>query len=329
MTILSIKRTNNTFEIIDQSILPAVEKYIHITHHQQMIDAIKQLKIRGAPAIGIAAVAASYLAAVQNENNPNFKQEMLLILSEIENSRPTAVNLFHATRQVRNVLSENPQESISKISHLIYVLMLYEFEACERMAENGFRIIPKTITRFLTHCNTGSLATYGRGTALGVLKKINETRSIEVYVDETRPLLQGARLTMYELQKAGIKSYLITDNMAAWTIEQKKIEAIIVGADRIANNGDTANKIGTYNLAILAKHFKIPFYVVAPESTIDNNIESGQDIIIEERDEKEVSFIKNIPIAPLGIEIFNPSFDITPNFLITQIITDKEVICKM
>jgi len=317
---MSITRINNSFQIIDQTLLPEAEHYITIENYDVMIDAIKTLKIRGAPSIGIAALAAAYLGALCLKNDPDFYNKMIDILDKIENSRPTAVNLFHATNKVKNILSTNASDTTEKISNLVDELFKYELNACEEMAEAGYNIIPKHINTFLTHCNTGSLATYGSGTALGVLKRIAKHRNIVVYVTETRPLLQGARLTIYELEKEGINSVLITDSMAAWTIKNKNIQAIITGADRIARNGDTANKIGTYNLAIIAKHFKIPFYVVAPDSTVDNSINSGEDMIIEERDASEIKYFNNKLITIKTANVFNPAFDITPAELITKII---------
>jgi methylthioribose-1-phosphate isomerase len=325
MNTLSIKRADNNFEIIDQTALPQAESYVLITNYQDMIKAIKTLQIRGAPAIGLAAMAGAYLACEQYRHEADFETKLSNALNEIENSRPTAVNLHRAIEKVKSALTGDSSQWLNKIDELVNGIMQYEFQACENMAENGLQLIPKEYTRFLTHCNTGSLATYGSGTALGVLKKIASKRDIEVYVDETRPLLQGSRLTMWELMKANIKCHLITDNMAARTIEQKKIQAIIVGADRIARNRDTANKIGTFNLAILAKYFNIPFYVVAPETTIDNKIESGKEMIIEERGAEEIVQIKDIKIAPENAIVYNPAFDITPSDLITAIITDKSV----
>ena len=328
MDIYSIRRIGQSFKIIDQTLLPNSEKYVLIDDYQAMIKAIKSLQVRGAPAIGIAAVAGAFLACKKYLGEIHFEKKMLEALSEIEQSRPTAVNLFHATAQVRQVLKDDSTQWFKKLDELVDSYMQYEYDACEEMANNGMNFIPKEYTRFLTHCNTGSLATYGVGTALGVLKRISENREIEVFVDETRPLLQGSRLTMWELMKSNITSYLITDNMAARMIETKGIQAIIVGADRIAKNGDTANKIGTLNLAILAKHFQIPLYIVAPESTIDFDINSGKDMVIEERDAAEVYNIKDISIAPENVQVINSAFDITPSSLITAIITNKAVYSK-
>ena len=333
--IYSIKRINDFFEIIDQTLLPLEEKYITISDYKEMIYAIQTLQIRGAPAIGIAAVAAAFLAFKSLINETIWTEassaatilKMYDIIKEIEQSRATAVNLFFATEKIKNILLKNKdiQTIYDELSHLVDELMSYEYNACRKMAENGVSFIPDNITKILTHCNTGSLATYGIGTALGVIKTMALNREIEVYVDETRPLLQGSRLTMWELYKANINNTLITDNMAAWTIKNKGVQAVITGADRIAKNGDTANKIGTFNLAILAKYFQIPFYIIAPESTIDRNILSGNEMIIEERNRAEVTHIKDVSLTINNPNVFNPSFDITPAGLITAIITEKKV----
>jgi len=341
MNIYSIKRIGDCFEILDQTLLPTQEKYVVVETYTQMIEAIKSLRVRGAPAIGIAAMAACYLACKEyaHTSTEAFRASMLEAIEQIEGSRPTAVNLFHSTRMVSGLV-DDPSRMVSflldspsvmvaalreQVSKLVDEVMENELRACEGMVRNGLEYIPKGITCFLTHCNTGSLATYGEGTALGVLNGIAEHRGIHIYVDETRPLLQGARLTMWELQKAGIPCTLITDNMVAHTIETRGVQAIITGADRIARNGDTANKVGTFGLAILARHFGIPFYIVAPETTIDNSIGSGADIMIEERASIEVTQIKGVAIAPEGVDVFNPAFDITPASLITAIITNERV----
>jgi len=325
MDLYSIKRTSKIFEIIDQTCLPHHEVYTLIYNYREMIEAIKNLRIRGAPALGIAAVAGCYLASELYKERPDYEKKMMQAVFEIENSRPTAVNLFYATRKVREILKTDSLQWNRKLDSLVDELMYDELRACEMIAQYGYEFIPPQICSFLTHCNTGSLATYGSGTALGVLKKIATQREIEVYVDETRPLLQGSRLTMWELMKEKIPCTLITDNMAARTIQTKDIQAIITGADRIARNGDTANKIGTYNLAILAKYFHIPFYVVAPESTFDNSIKTGKEMIIEIREADEILQVRGARIAPETAKVFNPAFDITPKELITAIITDKGI----
>ena len=335
MEIYSIKRNGQHFEIIDQSLLPNTERTVLIENYQDMIDAIKKLKIRGAPAIGIAAVATAFLACRKLCNEKDFEKKMYNVVHEIEKSRPTAVNLFHATEKVKHILQNKSETWLNKIDDLVDRLMQYEFQACEKMAANALKIIPKDYYKFLTHCNTGSLATYGIGTALGVIRKISEldtafrgNKKVEVFVDETRPLLQGSRLTAWELMKSKIDCTLITDNMAARVINNKGVQAIITGADRIACNGDTANKIGTFNLAILANFFSIPFYIVAPETTIDLSISSGKAMIIEERDSAEITMIKGVQIAPNNSKTYNPAFDITPGSLITAIITDKNIYQK-
>lgn len=325
MDIYSIKRVGSHFEIIDQTLLPETEKHLLIENYHDMIEAIKKLRIRGAPAIGIAAVAAAYLACRKLQNNKDFEKNMFKAVLEIEKSRPTAVNLFNATEKVKMILKKDSAQWLIKLDELVDRLMQYEFDACEKMAKNALNIIPSNVTKILTHCNTGSLATYGIGTALGVLRKLASQKTIEVFVDETRPLLQGSRLTMWELMKSKINCTLITDNMAARVINTKKIQMIITGADRIAKNGDSANKIGTFNLAILAKYFNIPFYIVAPETTIDFNILSGQEMIIEERDSSEITMIKDVPITLGNAKVYNPAFDISPANLITGIITEKAV----
>ncbi len=320
----SIRIEKNKVEILDQTQLPFKESYLLIKNYREMAEAIFKLKIRGAPAIGIAASAGTYLAALEFENQENSKEKILKAITELENTRPTAVNLFAATNKIRKIISKHPQ-NISEELYLFTVnLMEYEKNACEKMGKNGAEFIGK-VHRILTHCNTGSLATYGIGTALGVIRTIAIKNQIQVFADETRPLLQGSRLTMWELNKSEIPAILITDNMAAHIIRKEKIDCIVVGADRIAKNGDSANKIGTFGLAVLAKHFKIPFYIVAPETTIDRKIMSGNQIIIEERNHSEVSGIGECSVTSKKFKVVNPAFDVTPSELITAIITDEKV----
>jgi len=312
--------------IIDQTLLPLQEKRIEIKDYRQMIEAIKALRIRGAPAIGLAAAGAAWLASMEFEKDSNFKEKLLQAIAEIELSRPTAVNLFHALNGVKEIIAKTKEEElVFAIYEYLDSLFHYEYDSSKAMAQNGFDYIPKEYTRFLTHCNTGALATYGFGTALGVIGRIAEERQIKVYADETRPLLQGARLTMWELQKMGIPAVLISDNMAAHTIKEHKIDCIIAGADRICKNGDTANKIGTMNLAILADYFKIPFYIAAPESTIDRELDNGSLIKIEERNKAEVRQFGGQQTAPVECDVFNPAFDVSPAHLIKAIITEKKV----
>lgn len=312
--------------ILDQTELPHKEILLEIKDYRMMIEAIKKLRIRGAPAIGIAAAGAAWLAALEFQHLSNFKDYMYQAVQEIELSRPTAVNLFHACEKIREIIQLTPENNlVFSLFEYLDSLFHYEFDSCNLMAENGFNYIPRTFNKILTHCNTGGLATYGSGTALGVIRRIAQDREITVFADETRPLLQGSRLTMWELKKSKIPSFLITDNMAAHIIKTEKIDCIITGADRICRNGDSANKIGTMNLAILANYFKIPFYIVAPESTIDRKCEHGDLINIEEREAHEVYSLYGQLISPDEINVRNPAFDVSPAHLISAIITEKKV----
>ena len=328
MEIKSIEIFYDYAIIIDQTILPRFEKLIRIRDYRKMIEAIKMLRIRGAPAIGVAGAMACFLAAKELEQDENFKPNLFSQIEEIEASRPTAVNLFYATKQAKIIVAKfsSKIEILKELFQFTNELVRYEKNASENMGVNGCNeIVNSASIKILTHCNTGSLATVGIGTALGVIRKISEKIDTEVYVDETRPLLQGARLTAWELGKSEIKYKLITDNMAAAVMKNIGIDVIITGADRIASNGDSANKIGTLNLAILAKYFDIPFYIVAPESTLDRDIMSGDEIKIEQRGADEIKKIKNKIIAPEDAEVYSPAFDVTPANLIKGIITEKQV----
>ncbi len=318
--IKSIYFKENAVYILDQTLLPAQEKYIQIINYRQMIEAINMLRIRGAPAIGIAGAAGAYLAS-KNHPEDNF----FACLAEIEAARPTAVNLSHACHKIRK-LTYKSGDRTKTIKEFTHQLMAYEQEAAQKMGLNGAKLIGTSKPlHILTHCNTGSLATYGAGTALAVVRELAKHVHVKVYADETRPLLQGARLTMWELAKSNIKACLLADNAAASLISQGKIDFIITGADRIAANGDAANKIGTLSLAILAKHYNIPLYIVAPASTIDASLEDGKNIPIEYRNSAEVSNFHGIPTSLADCECYNPAFDITPASLITAIITDFDV----
>lgn len=327
----SIIIKNKKVKIIDQTLLPSQEKYIEILDYRSMIEAIKKLRIRGAPAIGIAGLVASALALEELKDKSNYTKEFKLALDEIEEARPTAVNLSYAINIVRDYISRS---NFSPKSDILWQkaeeLALQEKLACDLMAKNGVQEIyqGQSEIRILTHCNTGSLATYGEGTALSVIKALAKKTKVIVWADETRPLLQGARLTVWELLKEGIECYLISDSMAAHTIKTKGIDLIITGADRITLNGDSANKIGTLNLSILANYYKIPFYIVAPISTIDKTLFTGKEIIIEERASSELKYIKGQQIAPTNCEVFNPAFDVVDNENITAIITDQGVYKK-
>ncbi len=324
----SIVVKNKQVQIIDQTLLPGEEKYIRISDYRQMIEAIKKLRIRGAPAIGIAGLVASALAWDEFKDLHDNKVKLEKALLEIEDSRPTAVNLAYAVNIARGYINS---EQFTNESDILWEkaseLAQQEKFASELMASNGVNEIfhGQSELRILTHCNTGSLATYGEGTALAVIKALAKKTKVKVWVDETRPLLQGARLTMWELLKEGIECYLISDSMAAYTIKTKDISLIITGADRITQNGDSANKIGTLSLSILAQYYHIPFYIVAPTSTIDSSLARGSQIIIEERESSELKFINNLQIAPASAEVFNPAFDVVDNVNITAIITEKGV----
>jgi len=289
------------------------------------------MKVRGAPAIGIAGALGVLLASEnsKSQNRDKFKREIRYAIKYLATSRPTARNLFWALERMEKVIIDN-KSSVDKMKRDIkseaFKVIKEDKSICRRMARYGARLVRRR-DNILTHCNAGGLATADYGTALGVLFEAKRLRkNIIVYVDETRPLLQGARLTTWELKKSGIKTTLICDNMAASLMRSGTIDKIFVGADRIARNGDTANKIGTYSLAVLARHHRIPFYVVAPMSTFDLRIKTGKDIPIEERDRREVMEFRGKRIAPKGINVRNPAFDVTPNNLITAIITERGIL---
>ena len=314
-------------EILDQLALPEMERFVPMKTVDDFVNAISDMLVRGAPAIGITAAYGIYYSARSHWNDP---QKLALIQSDkirLANTRPTAVNLFWALERImKTVHSHLHDESPDAILQEAHTIWHEDVGMNLKMAEWGAKEIGN-IQNILTHCNAGALATGGIGTALGVIRAIHENQpSLHVWVDETRPYLQGARLTSWELMKDGINCTLITDNMSAYLMKQGLVDAIIVGADRIAANHDIANKIGTYALAVLANYHKIPFYVAAPDSTFDPNIASGNEIVIEERSANEVVFIKNRRIAPEGVKVRHPAFDVTPHELITGIITPNGVI---
>ena len=308
----NIKFENGTLYLLDQTLLPNEEKYITPKTKEDYFYAIKTLQVRGAPAIGIFAAYA--MALVEGD-----KKELKAYL---DSARPTAVNLSWATARMLD--AHNQGKSLIDEAIAIHN---EDKEMCRKISEYGLSLLHDG-DGVLTHCNAGALATSQYGTGLGPLLLGKERGySFKVFTDETRPLLQGARLTSYELEKAGIDVTLICDNMASLVMKQGKINAVLVGADRIAANGDTANKIGTSGAAILAKHYGIPFYVLAPYSTIDFNCKSGEDIIIEERNGDEIkSLFFEKPTALNETKCFNPAFDVTDNELITAIITEKGII---
>ena len=323
---------NDQVVMIDQRKLPMQEKYIVCRGYRSVIRAIKDLVIRGAPAIGVAAAMGVAMGAqkTRTTNLDRFKAKLNDICQEMIAARPTAVNLAWAVERMKRVAFEDLDSSVEKIkSRLVEESrkMLDEDIAINRaMGRNGQKLL-KDGSRILTHCNAGALATGGYGTALGVVRAAFEAgKHIEVFADETRPFLQGARLTAWELKKSGIPVTVITDNSAGYFMQHGKVDAVIVGADRIAANGDVANKIGTYMVAVLAKTHGIPFYVAAPLSTIDASTKNGKEIPIEQRDEKEVTYFQGKRTTPHGVAALNPAFDLTPHRYVSAIITEKGVI---
>ncbi|MBM4272869.1 MAG: S-methyl-5-thioribose-1-phosphate isomerase [Deltaproteobacteria bacterium] len=318
-------------KLLDQRRLPGEEIYLEITDYREVIEAIRTLAIRGAPAIGVAAAMGAALGALalETDNPEEFLSRFHDICQEIAQARPTAVNLFWALERVENavrVMAGQPVKALKDRLVTEAQVMLKEDETiCRRMARAG-QILIHDGHRVLTHCNTGALATGGYGTALGVLRAAWEAgKRFSVWVDETRPLLQGARLTTWELGKMGIPYTLIPDGAAAALMAQGRVDLAIVGADRIAANGDVANKIGTYSVAVLARYHGIPFYVAAPLSTFDFNIPDGSHIPVEERAGEEVTVIRGMEVAPPGAPALNLAFDVTPHDLISGIITEKGI----
>ncbi|MBI5233507.1 MAG: S-methyl-5-thioribose-1-phosphate isomerase [Deltaproteobacteria bacterium] len=318
--------------MIDQRLLPTKEIYRVYKDYKAVRRAIKDMVVRGAPAIGVAAAFGVALGGlkIKTKTREGFLRELKKIAAHIRDTRPTAVNLFWAIERMLCVAEENRNLDVpllkKRLVHEAKTIHKEDIETNRRMGKNG-AVLLKDGQTVLTHCNAGALATAGYGTALGVIRAAVEAgKDIKVFADETRPFLQGSRLTAWELKKDNIDVTLITDNMAGWMMKKGQIDAVIVGADRIAANGDTANKIGTYSVAVLAKEHNIPFYVAAPLSTIDQSIKTGEAIPIEERNEKEVTHIKGIRIAPEGINIKNPAFDVTPSGLIKAIITEKGIV---
>ncbi|MFQ5963477.1 MAG: S-methyl-5-thioribose-1-phosphate isomerase [Candidatus Scalinduaceae bacterium] len=331
-TIEWIGEIDGRVKIVDQTLLPNELKYVYCDNVEDIYKAIKTLMVRGAPAIGIAAAMGTVLG-IRDKNSGNyedFQKELEKITSHLGSSRPTAVNIFWSLKRMKDVVTKNSDRPIPDIKNLLLdeskTILEEDKEICRKIGENG-ELLLKDNDCVLTHCNAGGLATAYFGTALAVIfAAVEKGKNISVYADETRPLLQGARLTAWELKNADIDVTLICDNMAAHIMKQKKIDCVIVGADRIAGNGDTANKIGTYNLSIIAKEHNIPFYVAAPSSTFDLSISSGDEIPIEERNSEEVTHILGNKFAPDDIKVFNPAFDVTPAGNIKAIITERGVI---
>jgi methylthioribose-1-phosphate isomerase len=327
----AIEWLDGKLRILDQSRLPQDEIFADLDNCHDVILAIKEMRIRGAPAIGVAAAYGIALGAsgIETIDKDEFLAQLNQVMQAFAASRPTAVNLFQAINRMQKAARGNGVAEI-KNSLINEARRIHkdEMTATELLSRLGAGLV-KDGFRLLTHCNAGPLATAGYGTALGVIKAAKEQgKKVSVFATETRPLLQGARLTTWELMQEGIPVTLITDSMAGYFMQQRKIDCVIVGADRIAANGYTANKIGTYTLAVLANAHGIPFYVAAPTTTIDVSLTSGYQIPIEERSPEEVTHIQGVAIAPEGIDVANPAFDITPNQYISAIITEKGIIRK-
>jgi len=330
--ILSLKYEEGQLVMIDQRKLPLQEVDFVARTYREVDFAIKDMVIRGAPAIGAAAAYGVALAAREFEDldKEDFMKNLEEALEVLNRSRPTAVNLMWAVKRMRKLIKENQNLEVKALSALILEeahKVTVEDQAINiAMGDHGNTVIPQKAT-ILTHCNTGALATVGIGTALGVVRQAHYSgKDLLVYADETRPRLQGGRLTAWELLKEGIPARLIADSVAATLIRDGKIDVILVGADRVAGNGDAANKIGTFMLSVVAKAYGVPFYVVAPTTTIDFESRSGEDIVIEEREATEVTHIEGVRFAPEGIEVYNPAFDVTPAENITGIVTEKGIL---
>jgi methylthioribose-1-phosphate isomerase len=329
MAVRTIQWQKDRVIMLDQRLLPHKEVYQVCRNYQEVAQAIRRMVIRGAPAIGVAAAMGMALGASQAREK-NFDREFERILLTLSKTRPTAINLFWALERMRKVYADNRSRGVEKVKRLLQeeAQKIYkeDIAANKQLGKFGASLLQSS-GRLMTHCNAGALATAGYGTALGVIRALKESgQRVEVWVNETRPFLQGARLTAWELKKEKIPATLITDNMAGYLMQEGKVDAVVVGCDRVAANGDVANKIGTYGIAVLAQRHGIPFYVAGPTSSIDVGCASGKDIPIEQRDPTEVSHIFGRALAPKGIKIFNPAFDVTSQELVSALITEKGVI---
>jgi len=322
---------DDTLRLLNQTKLPRTVQYLDCRTVSDVYHAIRELAVRGAPAIGVAAAYAMVIAAKRSDSGS--AAELLAALRKsgeyLKSCRPTAVNLAWAVDRMLGQTEDHqqvePTEIVRRLEAEARAIEDEDRQMCRKIGENGEPLIPDNAT-LLTHCNAGALATAGMGTALAPMYVAHERgKKIRVYADETRPLWQGARLTAWELQQAGIEVTVICDNVAASIFRTGKIDAVIVGADRITKNGDIANKIGTYSVAVQAEKHSVPFYVAAPRSTIDYNLDSGDKIPIEERSPEEVIEPYGIKIAPEGIKVYAPAFDVTPNEMVTAIITDEGI----
>lgn len=320
--------TDDGVVMIDQTKLPRQTAFVTCRNYLEVADAIRTMVVRGAPAIGVSAAMGVAIGA-QQATDANFDAEFATICDTLAATRPTAVNLFWGIERMKRVRTALAGQPLSAVRQALVDeakrIRIEDEEICRAMGRHGAPLVPdgKTV---LTHCNAGALATAGYGTALGVIRAAVEMgKKIDVFADETRPFLQGARLTAWELNEDNIPTTLITDNMAGHFLKSGRIGCVVVGADRIAANGDVANKIGTYSVAVLAKENNVPFYVAAPISTLDLTLAHGDQIPIEERSAKEVTEVYGVPVAPEGIAVKNPAFDVTPNRYVTAIITEKGV----
>ncbi|MDM9385297.1 S-methyl-5-thioribose-1-phosphate isomerase [Chlorogloeopsis sp. ULAP01] len=322
---------NNAVSLIDQTRIPSEYAFVEISRSEDMAVAIKTMIVRGAPAIGVAAAYGIYLGALEihTDNRDEFLNHLEKVAQMLRSTRPTAVNLFWAISRMMKVAYETigtVDEIKTALFQTAQTINAEDLQTCQAIGDHGLKVLPSDPERLtlLTHCNAGALATAGYGTALGVVRSAwREGRLARLFADETRPRLQGAKLTAWECVQEGIPVTVITDNMAAHCMKQGLIHAVVVGADRIAANGDTANKIGTYSLALVSKAHNIPFFVAAPLSTIDFSLSDGGQIPIEERDPAEIYQVGDIILTPSGAEFYNPAFDVTPAELITGIITEK------
>jgi len=332
MELNTVKYENGEMYILDTTKLPLSLEYVKMNNVEDCFNAIRTLKVRGAPAIGVAAAYALVLSskAARKTSFREFYEDFRKDKEYLAKSRPTAVNLFWALDRIDAKAIENKDRPVSEICKIIEeeanLIKQEDIMMCKQIGEHGLTLL-KDGMGILTHCNTGVLATSKYGTAVAPIYLAKERgMHIKVYADETRPLLQGARLTAYELYHSGIDVTLICDSMAATVMKNNWVQAVFVGCDRVAANGDTANKIGTYSLAVLAKYHNIPFYVLGPTSTIDMSIPDGSAIPIEERDKNEIIFGFGCQTAPEGVNVYNPAFDVTPNELITGIVTEKGIV---
>ncbi len=333
---LRIYWDSGTAEFIDQRRLPYEEVWVRVEDARSTYRAIKDMVLRGAPLIGVAGALGIYLEARRlsdkGENPKPLLRKLLEAIALLKDARPTAVNLSWALDKVKKGLESfegniDNDVIVNRLYQLVSDIIAYERDVCDRIAENGALLaleLRPNLRKVLTHCNTGALATPGIGTALGIIRRLHHLKGIEVWVDETRPYLQGSRLTAWELQKEDIPHRIISDSAACYLMSKGEVDLVVVGADRIASNGDTANKIGTLSLAVCASRYGIPMVIAAPESSIDKDIEDGSLIEVELRAEEEVLTCSGVRVAPKGSRAFNPAFDVTPSELITAIVTEKK-----